>query len=48
VESVVTWERWLKKEDIEGLRVLVLGLSLIPCSTGKVSGVEMGMRELPS
>jgi hypothetical protein len=40
VESVSTWLRWLKKELIEGRRVRVLGLSLMPCSTGDVSGVE--------
>ena len=40
VETVSTWESWLKKLDIEGRRPRVLGLSLMPCSTGGVRGVE--------
>ena len=49
VESVETWDRWLKKLDIEGRRVRVLGLSLMPCSTEGVSGVANGKEgQLPS
>ena len=50
VESVVTWERWLKKDDIEGRRLRILADPLMPCSTGgKLAGLEKERQvELPS